>query len=58
VCRVPVWHAEVDRQRFIAKWGICYPEGDHPSGVLKARCGDVMTNAQYDQLPPSLKCER
>ncbi|MBV8539178.1 MAG: hypothetical protein JO364_17565 [Pseudonocardiales bacterium] len=55
---MPVWHAEVDRQRFIAKWGICYPEGDHPSGVLKARCGDVMTNAQYDQLPPSLKCER
>ena len=36
------------------------PEGDHPSGVLKARCGDVMITGltQHDQPPPGLRCQR
>jgi len=36
------------------------PEGDHPPGVLKTRCGDVMmTNAtRHDQRPPGLTCQR
>lgn len=36
------------------------PEGDHPPGVLKARCGAVLPTVvpQHGQLPPGLKCER
>ncbi|HWR47195.1 MAG TPA: hypothetical protein VN327_06210 [Pseudonocardiaceae bacterium] len=36
------------------------PEGDHPSGVLKARCGDLMITSvtQHDQPPPRLRCQR
>jgi len=35
-------------------------EGDHPPGVLKTRCGDLMmTNAtRHDQRPPGLTCQR
>jgi hypothetical protein len=36
------------------------PEGDHSSGVLKARCGAVLTTGvtQHDQPLPGLSCER
>ncbi|HWR46699.1 MAG TPA: hypothetical protein VN327_03615 [Pseudonocardiaceae bacterium] len=36
------------------------PEGEHPSGVVKARCGDVMTTSatQPNQPPPGLRRER
>ncbi|MGH3771415.1 MAG: hypothetical protein ACRDRW_08485 [Pseudonocardiaceae bacterium] len=36
------------------------PEGEHPSGVLQARCGDLMITGltQHDQPPPGLRCER
>lgn len=36
------------------------PEGDHPTGVLQARCGAVLPTgvAHHHQLPPGLKCQR
>ena len=36
------------------------PEGDHPSGVLKARSGALMITGltQHDQPVPGLNCER
>jgi hypothetical protein len=36
------------------------PEGEHPSGVLKARCGKLLTTGvtQHDQPLPGLTCQR
>ncbi|MGH3710390.1 MAG: hypothetical protein ACRDRQ_20300 [Pseudonocardiaceae bacterium] len=36
------------------------PDGEHPEGVLRARCGAVMmTDAtRHDQRPPGLTCQR
>jgi hypothetical protein len=36
------------------------PEGEHPSGVLKARCGALLTTGvtQHDQPLPGLNCQR
>jgi hypothetical protein len=36
------------------------PQSEHPSGVLKARCGELLTTgfAQHDQPLPGLNCQR
>lgn len=35
------------------------PEGEHPHGVLQARCGAVMiTGLTQDQPPAGLRCQR
>jgi hypothetical protein len=36
------------------------PEGEHPSGVLKARCGALLTTSVtlHDQPLPGLNCQR
>jgi hypothetical protein len=36
------------------------PEGEHPSGVLKARCGAVLPTGvtQHEAPRPGLGCER
>jgi hypothetical protein len=36
------------------------PQGKHPSGVLKARCGALLTTSvtQHDQPLPGLTCQR
>jgi hypothetical protein len=36
------------------------PQGEHPPGALKARCGELLTTSvtQHDQPLPGLNCQR
>ena len=36
------------------------PQSEHPPGVLKARCGELLTTSvtQHDQPLPGLNCQR
>ncbi|MGH3985681.1 MAG: hypothetical protein ACREX8_04905 [Gammaproteobacteria bacterium] len=56
VSRAPRWA----RSPLDYRMHLLLPEGDHPSGLLKARCGHLllMVITQHDQPPPGLPCER
>jgi hypothetical protein len=58
---------EGDPVRSPARWArspldyhahLLLPQGEHPPGVLKARCGALMLSStpRHDQPPPGLTC--